>query len=961
MKILRVKLDRFGALQGEFSFDPAHVTVLVDDNERGKSTLLAAITAGLYGLEDDRRSHRVVTPRERWRPWNGGNFRVELEVDADGRRLTIKRDFERDTIEIFDDRGGEVTAEFRDGKDRFPVGQKLLGLDVEEFIKCSCITQGEVQRVIPSDPRDRSGSSLRARLESAADSKLGDMSATEAVKHLDAALKRYQCAELDSTLQVDTTIQRLELKRKDIEVQLHTLEHDLDQIREPLEALARLEEDERTARAELTNLEAERQSALAGDVRRQLDDDAKIRAEVTRLEEEAAGLAQAAHLPVTSEASLRETVGRYEEAKRNLEALEARRREEISRERESLTRELADLEVYAKLPAGDADRCVTLASELRRISEDDERLREEVFTLRDGLASSGHEPERLQWLQERFGSLPAERVAVLRRQSDMQLAYQTEVATLERERTQGSEVLREIDAMRNRWLMPGWFFVALGLASAVAGGSIMILNGLQVLWTGLLAGGAGLLAIGGILLGVGARARSGDREDGLRQLTESQRKLSALKQARAETDVTLQVLSRQMGYRDQVDLLREWNEYARLSDESAPALRAQQQLSSLDQRRREALEQSREVLASIGGGDPDPERLESVANKIRRSHSMLQAARDLERRFSWIDDERRVVEAQAAGLHERAIRILQSAGLSYEPTRTWDEHAQELAGRVQGRVRWATITEHLLPAQRIRLLDPSAVEALQSQLASIEAGLASFGARTPRTPVEIETESRRTREELDQVIRRRTDLRVQVEETERRCRGEHPVRVLEKERVEAALLRARRFKHAVETARDTIQKVAADTHRRWADYLNERVSTLLNGIGSGIQQLRFGDDLDFSIKVADGQQLARGKADLQLSAGARDQLYFAVRLAVSEFLSRGHSPVPFLLDDVFVTSDDDRTRAAMKLLIAEFANEHQVILLTCHRKRHEALAALDPELYAARVRWVDANAFSRAS
>src|SRR5512134_2071942 len=69
MKLLRLKVDGFGALKGEFAFDPGRVTLLVDDNERGKSTLLAAIAAALYGLEDNKRTHRVLTPLDRWRPW----------------------------------------------------------------------------------------------------------------------------------------------------------------------------------------------------------------------------------------------------------------------------------------------------------------------------------------------------------------------------------------------------------------------------------------------------------------------------------------------------------------------------------------------------------------------------------------------------------------------------------------------------------------------------------------------------------------------------------------------------------------------------------------------------------------------------------------------------------------------------------------------------------------------------
>ncbi len=150
MKLLRLKTDGFGPLKGEWRFDPTKVAVILDDNERGKSSLLAAITAALYGLDDDRRTHRMITPLERWRPWEGSLFRVELECDANGVRYTIKRDFARGSIEVWNERGQEVTAEFRAGKDLYPVGQKLLGLDEAEFEKCSLVRQNDLDGVVPS-------------------------------------------------------------------------------------------------------------------------------------------------------------------------------------------------------------------------------------------------------------------------------------------------------------------------------------------------------------------------------------------------------------------------------------------------------------------------------------------------------------------------------------------------------------------------------------------------------------------------------------------------------------------------------------------------------------------------------------------------------------------------------------------------------------------------------------------
>jgi DNA repair exonuclease SbcCD ATPase subunit len=974
MKLLRLKVDGFGALKGEFKFDPGRVTLLVDDNERGKSTLLAAIAAALYGLEDSKRTHRVLTPLDRWRPWDGGPYRVELEVEGDQERLTITRDFERGTVAVWNARGQEVTAEFKEGKDQYPVGRRLSGLDADEFAKCALVCQNELDGVVPADERVRRNSTLHARLENAADTRVGDTNATEALRVLEGAIRKYTCAEVESSGNVDTAIQRLELKRGTLGTDLKTLEHDFSRIAGPLEDLVRIAEEEHTAREATQRLDTERRESLAGDVRRQLEDDARHRADLQRLRAEAESVASAAHLPRNAETEFRETVARHEEAARNLGTLETRRKEELAREREKREADLGGLAAYANASAEDADRCVALASELRQVAEEDASMRTAVFTLRESLASQGHDPERIQHLTARFGGRTEAEQRLLRSHSERALVYQTEVASLEQTRTSSTEVLREIDALHQRWRMPGWFLVALGVATALAGGVVLALGGLQVLWISLAIGGAVLLLTGLLLLTVGGRARSDERAEALAQLSGAQRRLGQMKAERTESELDLGDLARRMGYRDQVDLLREWSEYARLMEESAPTLRAHERLAALEGRRKQAVESATALLGPLGAAAAEPGELERVAQAIRQSLALRQRLVEIEAGWSWMDDERRVAEAAVAGLKERAVRILQAAGLSYDPARPWADHAKELAERVHAQARHTLLTEELIPQAESRVLAADQVAELEHQLALIDAeGLAGGhaggapgaapspeGGAPRRTPLAIEAENRRLRETLDALQKRRTELRLEVEEVWRRYHHEHPEKTAQHLRIEQALLRARRFKAAVELARDTIQSVATETHRRWAEFLNQRVAQLLAVFGAQVEQLRFGDDLDFSIRLANGQQASRGKADLQLSAGAKDQLYLAVRLGISEYLSRGQSPLPLLLDDPFATSDDERARAGMRLLIEHFAPLHQIVVLTCHRKRYEALAALDSALYKERVQWLDLGTATNA-
>lgn len=70
---------------------------------------------------------------------------------------------------------------------------------------------------------------------------------------------------------------------------------------------------------------------------------------------------------------------------------------------------------------------------------------------------------------------------------------------------------------------------------------------------------------------------------------------------------------------------------------------------------------------------------------------------------------------------------------------------------------------------------------------------------------------------------------------------------------------------------------------------------------------------------------------LRLSSGTRDQLYLALRLAAcTVLLDQGDETVPLILDDPFLTYDEERMACAVRLL-RHLARERQIILLTCRR------------------------------
>ncbi|MBI9092780.1 MAG: AAA family ATPase [Desulfobacterium sp.] len=69
----------------------------------------------------------------------------------------------------------------------------------------------------------------------------------------------------------------------------------------------------------------------------------------------------------------------------------------------------------------------------------------------------------------------------------------------------------------------------------------------------------------------------------------------------------------------------------------------------------------------------------------------------------------------------------------------------------------------------------------------------------------------------------------------------------------------------------------------------------------------------------------------KMSSGTRDQLYLGLRLATLEWRLETCEPMPFIVDDILINFDDDRSRATLAVL-GDLSKKNQVILFTHHRQ-----------------------------
>ncbi|HEX6970903.1 MAG TPA: hypothetical protein VF234_01640, partial [Limnochordia bacterium] len=120
--------------------------------------------------------------------------------------------------------------------------------------------------------------------------------------------------------------------------------------------------------------------------------------------------------------------------------------------------------------------------------------------------------------------------------------------------------------------------------------------------------------------------------------------------------------------------------------------------------------------------------------------------------------------------------------------------------------------------------------------------------------------------------------------------------------------------------RELVQ-AAVEFQTTYRDRLAAKISGHFQSLTGGARRVLLDESLTLSIGEPDGRCFPVS----QLSQGARDQLFLAVRLAIADWVAEDVR-LPFVLDDPFVNFDAARL-GRMRLALSEAARERQVILL----------------------------------
>ncbi|MBE5743964.1 MAG: hypothetical protein E7358_04545 [Clostridiales bacterium] len=182
MKLISCYIENFGCISNKEYFFNENLTVILQENGFGKSTLVAFIKAMFYGLDSYKINSIGFSDRLHYCPFSGGQFGGNLTFNHNGKEYKIERFFADksetgDTLKVY--HNGVETNELG-----LEVGKTIFGLDKQSFERVITVSSDEIEI--------KSTSSINSKLSEFLEGNIDDVSIDDAMDILVATQKHYK-------------------------------------------------------------------------------------------------------------------------------------------------------------------------------------------------------------------------------------------------------------------------------------------------------------------------------------------------------------------------------------------------------------------------------------------------------------------------------------------------------------------------------------------------------------------------------------------------------------------------------------------------------------------------------------------------------------------------------------------------------------------------------------------------
>ncbi|SHF52823.1 ATP-binding protein [Lactonifactor longoviformis] len=322
--------------------------------------------------------------------------------------------------------------------------------------------------------------------------------------------------------------------------------------------------------------------------------------------------------------------------------------------------------------------------------------------------------------------------------------------------------------------------------------------------------------------------------------------------------------------------------------------------------------------------------------ELRKQEELLNG---LKGKLLFLEEERAELEAKISEAETRREGLRQGEGKA-------DKKDRPLFLRAEHRGSMAV----LLAGAVVIFLSILLLPGMIGEVTGTAAGLATIGflfrflkksSRNPKEKHNAPEEEGEIQEEEKKLDWKLEHLREEAEEKDTFCENlkEEYRELLAKHSGEMTPLQEEI--EGIDLAIATIQELSRTMQSKIGNRLKNQTSKILGQLTGGrYTQISISDE--FRIHLNTGEHYTPLE---QLSRGTIEQVYFALRMAVSDILCR-EEELPVLLDEPFVMYDSRRLQNTLKWLSE---NKQQVLIFTCQEREIEALEALGLEYHLVRL------------
>lgn len=948
MLIERVEFLGFGSIIAEqVDFASDRLNLVIEANQYGKSTMVEAIWALIFGFSSTREGQRE---KEDFKPWQtNAPFGGIIDLTIKNQSLRIIRDFDKDSVQVLDrSSGADITRDFVEEGREDELGYRLTGMTRDLFRNTCLVGQRHL------DEHHAGGNpELRSDLKSMADSSKPGATSATATDVIRRALRNFPGS--NQTAPAEEVIAELESKRNHLLIRIQEMNEDYGQVVSWLKEIADIEQQftgqsAGSAEAEFNNLKLEKMSLEEKTVVFKDRKGARDSIEKRLLE-----LSTMTPLADETLLNLNELWTRRESRIQDLLSFGQDVRPEHA-EFERIANALEEkYPGFDQLQPEESNTISSLAISLynlkRELEEDRRTLQETTVTRLERLGSD----EVVAAPGRGLRALSEEEMEEARSYASLMVAFNEQLIDSQKKLQEAEFSRTDIEEKQkaNRLANIGKG-IGLGLLTIICFAVPPLISEIPQFITGGLVIVALLsLLVCFFFVGKAINFKSYMQEDLERAQREEEKILKVLQQSRGKVANLENTLA---GYAAKTGLSgkEELNEYLKkaTSEEELheEQLSKENSIKTKEQQVRKLENDLAYYFRKVGRDTDqiDSQRAMDLSQDIKQ---YWEEAAKLEEQFSEINNTRKqmeFLEAEIKDVEEGIRPILDVA--SMDQAVDLDEASDQieaLVGIIREKQR---LNEELSKLD----YDMSGYESMVSSDAQLQVQIKQINERLeeliqlnpeladcpepdPNNPPTAVLPWGASEGDKEELRARKEDLLVRLRTTISNRDNSYLDCVEELSTLDHELVCARRARLALELACQKLEESSSQTYEDWSEKLNDASKEIIEGLDSEVESLVFDSELNISVKLKGREEpFYPDEIKTKLSTGVKEQVHWLARMALSRFLSR-QEPLPIVLDEPFSEADDERFINVMKFLLDEALHKNQIIILSCHKHRHEWL------------------------